>query len=251
MLFRVFSIALEFALLPFAPFVGRLYQAPIYNQLPLTPRSHKILFIGNSLTYYNDLPGLLAQFPAGEEHPLWHARVILPNTSLAGHRQLTPARSRLDEGGWTHVVLQEYSSRSVKHPAATLESFRLWAEDARRVGAQPVILENWPNVRRPSDLAKTQMAFAQAQNETAAIIAPAGRAWLFCLQSHPEINLYIDSIHPTVAGTYLAACVLYRTLYRKPARGLPTQIPGLKLGCHVAATLQQVADESGTLPAGL
>jgi len=51
-----------------------------------------------------------------------------------------------------------------------------------------------------------------------------------------------DDRHPTVAGTYLAACALYRTIYHKQAIGLPAALPGLKLSSSVALTLQQVAD---------
>ena len=242
-LLRLSRRLLWFALLPLSLLAGcRLYEAPIYQHLAPHARVQKILFIGNSLTFYNDLPGLLEQLSAREDQPLLQDNVTFANASLAFHWNFTAARRHLDQGGWAFVVLQEYSTRPASDPAATLRDYRLWGPAVTALGARPILFENWPHQGQESDAPTMHATYLQAQKEIGGDLAPIGPAFLLCQKEHPEIDLFVDEKHPTVAGTYLAACVLYKTLYHKPAAGLPTSITGLKLSPYLAATLQQIAD---------
>ncbi len=237
------SRLLYLALLPLSLLTGcRLYEAPIYRHLPPNPQAQKILFIGNSLTYYNDLPGLVEQLSARAARPLAEDRVTLANATLGFHWYYTSARRRLYQDAWAFVVLQEYSSRPADDPAATLADYRLWGGAVNRLGARPIIFENWPHDARESDAPAMHATYLKVQQEIGGDLAPIGPAWLLCRRLHPEIELYVDEKHPTVAGTYLAACVLYKTLYHQPATGLPTIIAGLDLAPDIAATLQKIAD---------
>ncbi len=82
-------------------------------------------------------------------------------------------------------------------------------------------------------------------------IAPIGTAWKVCHAVYPWIDLYDDEKHPSDAGTYLAACVIYQTIYHKTPVGLPVTLPGLRLSAETAGELQQVAEKATptTLPA--
>jgi len=71
-------------------------------------------------------------------------------------------------------------------------------------------------------------------------LAPAGEAWQLARQTHPEINLYADDRHPSTAGTYLAACVFYITLFNKPVTGATS----LTLDKSQAKILRQIAEQA-------
>jgi len=241
--------SLLLALLPLTFLSGciRLWQKPIYGHLTPAAHTQKILFIGNSLTYYNDLPGLVEQLSAAQERPLRQDNVTVANYSLALHWDLSAARKHLSEGDWNYVVLQDYSTRPLEDPDAAVKDFSKWGAEVNRIGAKPIIFENWPHIMDADsgEMAMTKMhqTYVKIQSDIGGDLAPIGWAWLRCRKEHPEIALFVDEKHPTEAGTYLSACVIFKTLYHKTAVGLPAIINGLKLDPHTAEILQKVADE--------
>jgi PKD repeat protein len=73
-------------------------------------------------------------------------------------------------------------------------------------------------------------------------VAPVGVAWKYIIDNHPTINLYsADGSHPSLEGTYLAACTFYASVYRKNSTGA-TYTAGLNP--TVAGILQSAADLS-------
>jgi hypothetical protein len=72
-------------------------------------------------------------------------------------------------------------------------------------------------------------------------VAHAGQAWAGVLRLDPATALWeADGSHPSEAGTYLAACVLYARLFHRSPVGL-SDTEGLSPS--LAATLQTVADQ--------
>jgi hypothetical protein len=236
-----------FCLAPITLLAGcRLYEAPIYQRIVTTPdaRSLKVLFIGNSLTYYNDLAGLVQAFSAKEEHPLYIDAVTFPLASLDWHWNHTAAREKIREGNWDLVILQQYSTAAADDPQGTVEQYARFGAEVARIGAKPIIFQNWTRSNREGDYDRMLSTYKQVQGSIGGTFAPIGEAWRIARHEHPEIKLFqpLDDRHPTVAGTYLTACVLYKVLYGKPAVGLPVELPGLKLDAATARTLQGVAD---------
>jgi len=230
----------------------KLYEAPIYQRVATKSdsRAVKVLFIGNSLTYYNDLAGLVQAFAAHEEHPLYIDAVTFPLASLDWHWNHTKARQKIAEGDWNYVILQQFSTAPADHPKETVEQYERFAPEVARVGAKPIIFQNWTHEGREADYDRMLKTYREVQGAIGGTIAPIGEAWRMCRREHPEIEMFEDDRHPTVAGTYLTACVLYRVLYGKPATGLPVEIKGLKLKPEVARVLQRVADQVQVVPVG-
>jgi hypothetical protein len=74
-------------------------------------------------------------------------------------------------------------------------------------------------------------AYTLAGNEAGALVVPAGLAFARARAARPELELYQpDKRHPSLAGTYLAACTVYAALFgRSPAgssytAGLPSEL---------------------------
>ena len=183
--------------------------------------SPRVLMLGNSLTTSHGLPDLLAAAIDGEVavHARGGARLsehLNPKTRLGAMTQAAFA-----SGGWTHVVLQERSDGPVRYRAAYLRAVAALCEQAREVGAVPVVYATWayaPACPKLQGLgldhagmhAELQSAFAEAASMGAAVLADAGTAFF---ESGEDGGLYAaDGVHPSTTGAICAAEVLARTI---------------------------------------
>jgi hypothetical protein len=229
----------------------RLYEPPRYERLHFAPDAPatRVLMIGNSLTYYNDLPGLLQQMSIHESAPVYIEKITSPYASLKVHWAFGAARKRVAEGvdgkKWDVLVLQEFSRKPVTNPEETADYFRRFSDEAKRAGVGKVLLfENWTRRGKDDDYASLESTYRQIARETGATIAPIGAAWRALERQHPDIHLFLDDRHPTDAGTYLAAAVLYDIIYGKKSAALPQNLQGPKIPPSVEAVLRQTADDA-------
>ena len=104
---------------------------------------------------------------------------------------------------------------AAKGKAGAVVMYEHWA---RRDGDR----QNRPEDTHAAQAARLQASFDRLTREHGLTSAPVGRVWEKVLREHPEINLYQpDGSHPSPAGAYLAACVLYATVYGESPAGLP------------------------------
>jgi hypothetical protein len=206
-------------------------------------RASRTLFIGNSYTSRNDLPRLLTELAAAAEPPrtLHTQAIVAGGASLKRHWNAGLARKALAEARWDHVVLQEQSTLPVKNPQRYHDNVRLFAPEIANSGARIVLYLTWPRESRP----ETQQAITRAVSDIAtqidALVVPVGPAWQKALQENPRLRLYADDgSHPTIVGTYLAACMFHVALFDRPAKGDPLAA-ALRLDADIARQLQSVA----------
>ncbi|MDG1657107.1 MAG: PKD domain-containing protein, partial [Crocinitomicaceae bacterium] len=63
-------------------------------------------------------------------------------------------------------------------------------------------------------------AYLRMSDTVQGAVSPVGVAWKRVRDNHPSIQLYSgDGSHPSYAGSYLAACTFYSSVFRKPASG--------------------------------
>ena len=95
------------------------------------------------------------------------------------------------------------------------------SETVRKHGARPVFFMSWAYADAPEMTAQLADAYTQAGNDNDAYVIPVGLAFARSVQQRPALNLYIaDLRHPSLAGTYLAACTVYAALFKKSPVGL-------------------------------
>jgi len=83
----------------------------------------------------------------------------------------------------------------------------------REHGATPVYFMSWAYADKPEMTAQLAEAYTVAGNENKALVIPAGLAFARAVSKQPELNLYApDKRHPSLAGTYLASCVVFAAL---------------------------------------
>jgi hypothetical protein len=122
------------------------------------------------------------------------------------------------------------------------EYSRKHSETVRRHGATPVFFMSWAYADKPEMTAQLAEAYTKAGNDNDALVIPAGLAFARAHRQRPELVLHAsDRRHPSLAGTYLAACTVYAALFKKSPEGLK-YTAGLDAG--TATFLQTVAWET-------
>ena len=177
----------------------------------------RVLFVGNSLTEANDLPGEVASLAEATGRKLETGAVVAGGYSLEDHWKSTQAPKEILGGDWDVVVLQQGPS-SLPESQAHL---KLWAQRfaalARRGGARPGLLTVWPESSRRSALGAVIASYRNAAKAAGAELYPAGDAWRRAWACDRTLALYgSDGFHPSRLGTYLAALVLYGRLFKAP-----------------------------------
>lgn len=185
----------------------------------------RVLFVGNSLTYTNDLPGVVAAFGEAGGVPLVVERIAYPNYSLEDHWVRGDAREALASGGWDVVVMQQGPSSLPENQVHLRTWAQRFADEARSHGTEPALYMVWPSESRRSAFSAVVESYTQAADAASADLFPAGAAWLEAWERRPSLALYgPDGFHPSEAGTYLAALVVYGGITGAPLDGLPARL---------------------------
>ncbi|MFL5342511.1 MAG: SGNH/GDSL hydrolase family protein [Gemmataceae bacterium] len=209
----------------FAVIAGTSLHAPaIAESKPV-----RVLFIGNSYTYVNDLPAMLAALAkAGGQRPLEHDRETPGGVSFEKHWKDGKAAKKIAAGGWDFVVLQEQSLRPLTNRPLMFEFAAKLDAEIRMQNAKTLLYQTWSRQDAPDKQDELSRAYVELGKELKAGVVPVGAAWQAALKADPALKLHgPDKSHPSKAGTYLAACVFYAAIYDRSPEGLPGAPGGL------------------------
>lgn len=188
----------------------------------------KVLFIGNSFTARHDLPGLVARLAAARGQGMQHRLVSAGGASLRAHWNAGTAVEAIREGRYDYVVLQEQSTPPVKNAKRMHESVRLFDEAIKAAGAKTVLYMTWARQHAPESQQAITDAYTAIGQELRATVVPVGAAWQRFLRKHDRPVLHDrDQSHPTLAGSYLAACVFLAVLFQENPVGIDGEVAGL------------------------
>lgn len=215
----------------------------------------KMLFIGNSLTYYyGGVDYHVEQLGASAFPP--HTIEADDTTASMAHLALlySTALPRIATGQYDYVVVQGTPY------LAGIESFKTYArlliEAIMESGAKPVLFMVWEALGAPywePDLQPLPLSvMAQAHYDLAeeydVLVAPVGLAFKKVNETRLGYQIYSDVMHSSMNGTYLAALVIYATIFRESPIGLfyrPTSPPlpshMLNMTAEDALFLQEIA----------
>lgn len=175
----------------------------------------KVLFIGNSYTYFHRLPDVVTAFSKTPESPrVIEVRMIAKGgASLLEHWEDGTARRAIRSGEWQVVVLQEQSLLPLSRPSQLATYAKKFATEVKEAGGRSVLYLTWARKERPDQQQTLDQAYADAAKESGASVARVGPAWAEARRRMPDLPLHdVDGSHPAPLGTYLAACVIYLTL---------------------------------------
>jgi hypothetical protein len=199
----------------------------------------RVLFIGNSYTYFNNLPQMLAGLAASAKPPrsMETEMVTVGGATLKSLWASGKPQKALIHGKWDYVVLQEQSTLGmgqvvngipqINDPKNFHESARMIDAEVKKLGAKPIFYMTWARKDSPEKQPLLTDAYLRIGKELNDTVAPVGQAWQAALKARPDFALHVaDKSHPNPAGSYLAACVFYATLYGQSPEGLSARITG-------------------------
>ncbi len=184
------------------------YATRTETRVPSDSAHIAVLFIGNSLTYFNEMPRMTQEIGSREHRPLLVDAITQSGASLEDLWFRTEAVKRIWQEHWDYVILQERGGRAAHDRGELFHKYlALFAAEARKSGASPLLFMTWN--------AGNEVFFKAAARRANARLLPVGIAW------NALENLDWDGSHPNLAGSYLIACVVYATIYDKVPRDLP------------------------------
>lgn len=217
---------LSLALLCCISFVGYSQNEPI-----------RVLFVGNSYVSTNNLPLMLMHMSINSEIPYSYStdQVVAPGGYTFMQHCGGTAMSRICEGNWDYVVLQEQSQypsfpiEQVEHECFPYAKQLVDSVYAHNPCAVPVFYMTWG--RENGDQQNAQYfpplgtyegmdsllyeRYMMMKEDNDAAVSPVGRVWRYIRNNHPDIDLYSnDGSHPSVAGTYAAAATFYTIIHQ-------------------------------------
>lgn len=206
----------------------------------------RVLFLGNSYTYVNDLPKIIEDIATNENKVFTHASVTPGGCTLFQHVESQTSLSKIRQGNWDFVVLQEqsqlpvidyyrhntlkpsyqalYDSIMLYNPNAKVVGYMTWG---RRYGGQQCVnfgeglycSADFVDFNHMQDTLTA--AYCENAYATNSYVAPVGEAWKAALTMDPSLVLHSsDNSHPSYDGSYLAACVFYSVFWNKTPIGI-------------------------------
>lgn len=220
-------------------------------------------YIGNSFFYYNNgMPGHVSLLVNADKSGLKQRNVMITmgGSGFDWHdvesyfRPNAISRYSFAEGNvvvfnkldklFDAAVMMDCSQCPL-HPQLKgifTEYAKKHSDTVRKFGTKPVFFMSWAYQDAPEMTAQLAEAYTKAANDNGALVIPAGLAFARSMAQKSDLSLYVaDKRHPTLAGTYLAACTTYATLYKRSPVG-NTYTAGLDAA--TAAHLQNVAWET-------
>jgi hypothetical protein len=198
------------------------------GQKPLAPLplgGTHVLFIGNSLTYTNDLPGTVEAIGALGGALIRFGEQTGPNLALIDHLNgATNARAAINVEKWDFVILQQGPTP----PGICRDSLILWTKMfdplIKAQGAKTAVFQTWPLAGPISWFDNISPSFVAAAAAVTGVLIPAGDAWRRALIEDSTLPLYYsDGLHPAPVGTFLTALVIYERVTGRDARDLPAK----------------------------
>jgi hypothetical protein len=197
----------------------------LQTSLQAQQKELKVLFVGNSYTYGNNLPHIVSILSEGTSTKLITKKSVIGGAHLWEHwngdRDLK-TREIIRDGDFDIVVLQDHSMSAIETPDSTLKYVRLFAEYIDQSGGRTYLYNTWARKKVPQFQPVIDEVYTRAAFDEKIIRVPVGSAWDRAMDIRPSIELYTnDGSHPNALATFLTACMFVRAITGE----LPQDIP--------------------------
>jgi hypothetical protein len=195
-----------------------------------------VLFIGNSLTFSNDMPKMLQNISVANGKKIIVDTVVKRGMSIKYHSSQQKTFNRIKSRKWSYVVIQGFSTEFAQPKgivdSTTIPYLRIIVDSIRFYNkcSKIILYETWgyklgkTEIPNAVDYSQMQDLIKQQTVRAADIfsigVCPVGEAWKKVQKSDQNMELYTaDNYHPTKTGSYIAACTFYTTLFAESAYG--------------------------------
>jgi hypothetical protein len=226
-----------------------LSTAPLVPEPELIGEGRRVLFIGNSYLYAQDIAGMVQALADSAAVQLAVETVAAPDFALIDHWEAGTALREIREGGWEWVVLQQGPSSTDLNRDTLRLATGFFAAEVARVNAKTALFSAWPSRPRRQDFDRAIESYTLAAADVSGLLLPVATSWLETWEREPTAQLYADDLHPSIQGAYLSALVIYARLLDASPVGLPAEFRTrsgriIHISTERAAVLQAAAAEA-------
>lgn len=187
----------------------------------------KILFVGNSFTYFYNLPQMVAAMGTAEGVHILARQSTVGGSNLEQHwkgEKGTQTMEKLAMDDWDFVVMNNHSLSSIRNPESFMEYGKKFAEKIKEMGAHPVFMMTWAYKSNPMMQEEISRMYKNLAEESGTWYVPCGPMYAMARQLRPDLDLFFDDKHPSANGTYLLALAFYRFFTGKSVADIPDRL---------------------------
>lgn len=197
-------------------------------QIGISQDSTKVLFIGNSYTYFWNLPQVVQAMAVSQEAPIMTAQSTAGGSNLGQHwkgEKGLRSHDVLSSNNWSHVVLQDHSLRTIQAPDSLTHYITSWHNEIEEIGAQTLLYMTWARKHNPIMQKTISQGYREVGSELNVPVVPVGEIWYQARNLRPDLPLYDpDESHPAPLGTYITALAFYKALTGQSLEDIPTRL---------------------------
>jgi hypothetical protein len=172
----------------------------------------KVLFVGNSFTFYNNLPQVVSYMADSTAIKLQTQKSTVGGAFLSEHwqgKRGLKTKKMIQEGKYDVVIIQENSMGAIDSPDSLMKYTKLFADLIRSTGAKPYLYQVWARQRVPQYHTELNAVYEKVAREANISLIPIGKAWNTARTYRPTAPLFdADGIHPSNMGTFMTAAVI-------------------------------------------
>ena len=188
--------------------------------------SLKVLFVGNSYTYYENLTQVVSLISEKTNTKLITKKSTIGGAKWSEHwnaQRGLRSKEMIENGDYDIVVLQEYSLGAVNDPDSLRIYGKLFCDLVKKYKAKPYLYLTWAREKVPQYQYIINEVHAEVGASNQAVVVPVGKAWALARELRSDIQLFTsDGSHPSPMGTFLTACVFVAALANELPEDLPT-----------------------------
>lgn len=176
--------------------------------------SQSILFVGNSLTYTNNLPIILEEIAAEFEGSIHATTMAFPNYAIEDHWNEGKFQKSLSENNFQYVIIQQGPSSQPDGKEMLVNYGAKMKSECDKNGANLAYFMVWPSKQYYYTFDGVIQNYAYAAEFNKSILFPVGRLWKKYEATSNTESLYgPDNFHPSKAGSFLAALTIFHGLF--------------------------------------
>ncbi len=190
----------------------------------------KVLFVGNSYTYFWNLPQHFNLMVEAKQHNYFAIQSTAGGANWSQHwrgEKGLETKKILTDQKFDIVVLQNHSMATIDRPDSMMLYGQKFSDLITRKGAEVYLYMTWSREWDPLMIDTIAKKYAELGKQINAKVVPVGLAWQKARELRPGFPIYFDDgSHQSALGTYLTACVFYKALTNDSAVGIPNRLIG-------------------------
>lgn len=178
----------------------------------------RVLFVGNSFTFFWNVPQTVAAMAEEQGIPILTKQSTIGGSHWYQHwneKRGLKTKAIIADGNFDYVVLQNHSNSAIENVDSFMTYGQKFAEYVRAHGAEPLLYMTWAYKSKPEMQAGLTEGYKKLANLVNADYVPIGPLYARARTERPDMEMFFDDKHQSMAGTYMIALAFYKKLSGK------------------------------------